>query len=272
MSKIYKQNPDQGFSQSQAFISEEEKEKGQEELKGGVESIVRSVDVIVSVGSKTRTLTQSFIRKDNAIVSTFQMLKNSEDEPLEDPGIYVPRKPTWEESKPEIIKNVNEQVEKNFSKMMALKKINGLIPKGEHKFNLPNTVRLMEDRQGIKSLLISDISKDGFEIFDLSNSEEYEYDPESINIIRETIEKDLVLAEKNGIALSISETHPLDTWFLIINTKTGEKKVMILDVGMHVIVDAEDYYIKVSHDTVSDSLAKLKIGEKTKNLSEDVRT
>lgn len=234
MGNIYKQNFTEGLSGHTTF------EPGNESTKGDKEFTVFKTGVDVERNGKHKRREGLFVRK----VGDIKFLQYNVGE--------AGSKTT----------EINESLTtESYEKMRALSKINSHQKKGEHKFNLPGTIRLVREEDGSHSILLTDLTFGGKkEMVDLKYFFERSFDQETAELICQQILGDLELAEQHNIALNswTNENFPLDTWYLIVDKETGQKKVMIVDVGKRVRLNASKTYLEKTRELIVNALEILK--------------
>lgn len=257
MAKIY-QKDGQSISPHNSHVTE--LHPTAEEYRHGSEKLARDAVLEVRLNNKTRPIEGKFVRIDSGLLLKFGMLpEENSNRPMQN-SAYAGNFPDWQTVQDQVKEIVNNKIREIFSTFRTLKQINLSQPQGTHKFNIPSTVRLMQNDNGLLSLLISDLTRGGEnELFDLKYAGRYIFSKDTAAIIRETVEKDIELAEKHNIALSLSEIHPLDTWTLISNRKTKEKQVYILDTGEFVHTNANKKEIDFTRMTTERVLDNLRI-------------
>lgn len=161
--------------------------------------------------------------------------KGKEREKIVEQGRFLMKEPV-EISESALLRGVeNEEVLDSYRKMMLFKEINAKQKEG-HRFNLPETVRLIQDIKGDFKILVTDETKEGKkELCDLKHYDRLEFDKEALDMIRKQVLGDLELAEENGVSMLDNRGFALDAWSVIVDKETGKaEKVMMLDVGQRV--------------------------------------
>ncbi len=110
-------------------------------------------------------------------------------------------------------------------------------------FNIPGTVRGVEDHEHA-GILMTDLTENGkYELVDIKNFNAYLWEhraaphinADAVRKIRDLIAHDIDIAAQHGIKLITGfSNHPLqllDTWQIAINKQTGELKIYICDIG-----------------------------------------
>lgn len=215
----------------------------------------------VGVGSST---TSRYIEKGNESVVETVGISIVEDGNLlaEIPNGFVLKtvSPELESINPDF-------AERRLEKMNALREINVQQSKiGGHIFNIPNTTRMVTLNDGTKALLETDITESGrLSLIDLKKFRGYEFDEDTHRFIIDGIKNDVQLASKHGIALSHWQNNyaPLDTWHLVIDPDTGEKKLYVIDVGYSVELHQTPEELEKSEQKIAAVLEEIKLGEKT---------
>lgn len=168
---------------------------------------------------------------------------------------------------PELEKINPDFAEKRLEKMNALREINVQQSKiGGHIFNIPNTTRIVIQNDGTKALLETDITEGGrLDLIDLKNFRGYEFDEGTRTFIIDHIKEDVQLASKYGLTLSHWQNNyaPLDTWNLVIDPATGEKKLYIIDVGHSVELQQTPEELEKGEQKIDEVLEEIKLGDKT---------
>lgn len=158
--------------------------------------------------------------------------------------------------------------QERFEKLAALKRINMEQAKsGGHQFTLPNTFRIVKLQDGTEALLETDITEGGKMVMvDLKKFQGYQFDQQTKDFIVDTIRKDMNLAAKHRITLTHWQNTyaPLDTWHLVINPETGEKKLYILDVGFSVDLNQSQNELDQGIEKTEFYLKKFNVGPDTR--------
>lgn len=134
-------------------------------------------------------------------------------------------------------------------------------------------MRLTRDKYNRSAILQSDITEGGKrEVIDLKYASDYDFTEYGRDLIVETIRKDIDLASKHRIVLSNWQNSiaPLDTWHLVVNKETGEKRVMILDVGYSVLLNQREDSISMSRQNAEEALSLIRVGAKTEKKRNDM--
>jgi hypothetical protein len=187
------------------------------------------VDVVAQRGEKQKRLTTKFLEK----------------RPYD----------TDPEAEKRYAKELNDEAIEMQRHWAMLKDINAFQSPKSHKFNLVPTLRLIKDKNGRLSILVTDLTEGGKkELVDLKKASGYKFNSKTASLIRRTIKADLSLAEKNKIQLAY-EPYPLDTWMLLTDKTTKKSKVVITDYGYKIIIiNAPETELKRARDAVEHSL------------------
>ncbi len=161
----------------------------------------------------------------------------------------------------------------SYEKLMKLKEINAIQRlKGEHQFNLPITIRLVKDHDGSLAILETNImagkSEKKLDFIDLKYADEWDFDEDTHKLIVDTIRADFDLAAKYNVNLSVmmNTWRPLDTWCLVRDLDTNDKKLYILDVGSSVKLNDSSEDIEESRMKIYKATDSLHVGESIKRV------
>lgn len=208
----------------------------------GSESQVHDADVTVLGKKRKKSLAGKFIKKvPTASFLEYRNFINKTDNSLD--------------------KEHEQAVLEWYEKFKHLKKINAGQKPGEHRFNLPGTVKLLRETDGSAYLLISNLKDEDPENFiDLKNADSYCFSPEDKKLIQNQILADIVLAQKFGINLSFNNNaYPLDTWVFL----KKERKVYIADVADRVVLNSTRDDLHTTTTIVQAALKNLRTASQT---------